>query len=265
MTAPYDAFLKSLNESDTEADRMRKLLRHYKLRGFTRVRKREDVGDDELEEAGEGEGDDVGGDVGGPDTRHHVERLADLVLQASDGSIGRPQVLHWLLHSARGQQLVVRLRGTQKRKESPMTRSAELSAIAKSEDGLATICKHVIDRGSTSITEHELSAVIGEVARREHPGATAAGAFAKLYNEDSDRGVLLRRAVQVAKGFNSAGPTRAAVAGGSAYDALQAKAAEARKADPKLTQAQAFAKVYEDPSNVEIVKRERADNRPRAA
>ena len=48
----------------------------------------------------------------------------------------------------------------------------------------------------------------------------------------------------------------------TAYDELMAKAEELRKADSKLTQAAAFAKVYEDPANVEIVKRERGENRP---
>lgn len=49
--------------------------------------------------------------------------------------------------------------------------------------------------------------------------------------------------------------------GGSAYDQIQAKAAELRKGDAKLTQAQAFEKAYTDPSNQELVqsyKREKA-------
>ena len=39
----------------------------------------------------------------------------------------------------------------------------------------------------------------------------------------------------------------------SAYADLMAKAAELRKNDPKLTTAQAFAKVYEDPENRPLV------------
>lgn len=49
------------------------------------------------------------------------------------------------------------------------------------------------------------------------------------------------------------------------YDALVAKAEELRKHDPKLTPAAAFAKVYEDPSNIELVRKERDKNRPQAA
>jgi hypothetical protein len=47
----------------------------------------------------------------------------------------------------------------------------------------------------------------------------------------------------------------------TAYARLQAKAAELRKADPKLTEHQAFAKVYVDKANAEIVNAERAERR----
>lgn len=52
---------------------------------------------------------------------------------------------------------------------------------------------------------------------------------------------------------------------GSAYDELVAKADELRKKDTNLTKEQAFAKVYADPANADIAKRERAENRPHAA
>lgn len=51
---------------------------------------------------------------------------------------------------------------------------------------------------------------------------------------------------------------------GDANDQLKAKAAELRKADPKLTPEQAFAKAYEDPANVDLVRQERRENRPNA-
>jgi hypothetical protein len=38
---------------------------------------------------------------------------------------------------------------------------------------------------------------------------------------------------------------------------LPPKTAELRKAKPSLSEAQAFAKVYEDPANRDLVKRER--------
>jgi hypothetical protein len=52
-------------------------------------------------------------------------------------------------------------------------------------------------------------------------------------------------------------------AGATAYDELMAKAAELRKTQPNLTEAQAFDKVYTDPANIEIAKRERVESAPR--
>jgi hypothetical protein len=51
----------------------------------------------------------------------------------------------------------------------------------------------------------------------------------------------------------------------SAYEELEAKAAELRKVDPKLSKSQAFAKVYADPENAKLAQRERAENRPAGA
>lgn len=45
----------------------------------------------------------------------------------------------------------------------------------------------------------------------------------------------------------------------SAYGELEAKAAELRKTDPKLSQAQAFSKAYTDPANAEIVQRDKQE------
>ena len=62
------------------------------------------------------------------------------------------------------------------------------------------------------------------------------------------------------KEFGSAGAGT-----GDAYETLTAKAAELRKADPKLTQEQAFSKVYSDPANKDLVALEKKNPRLRAA
>jgi hypothetical protein len=49
----------------------------------------------------------------------------------------------------------------------------------------------------------------------------------------------------------------------AAYDVLMVKAAELRKAQPHLSEAQAFAKVFTDPANIELAKRERIESAPR--
>jgi hypothetical protein len=45
------------------------------------------------------------------------------------------------------------------------------------------------------------------------------------------------------------------------YAKLVAKAVELRKADPKLTEAQAFEKIYTDPLNGELVHAAKAEHR----
>jgi len=66
-----------------------------------------------------------------------------------------------------------------------------------------------------------------------------------------DNIIALNKQVKEAGLFKEFGS--GATQGGSAYDQLQARAAEVRKADPKLSPAQAFEKVYSDPANKELV------------
>lgn len=62
--------------------------------------------------------------------------------------------------------------------------------------------------------------------------------------------------------FNEIGSTGGNGSDASAYGELMAKAAEYRKAHPELTEAQAFEKVYTNPANVELAKRERVESAP---
>jgi hypothetical protein len=50
---------------------------------------------------------------------------------------------------------------------------------------------------------------------------------------------------------------------GSAYNDLMTKAEQYRNTHPELSISQAFAKVYSDPANREITKRERIESVPR--
>jgi hypothetical protein len=83
--------------------------------------------------------------------------------------------------------------------------------------------------------------------------------------------ILARQAVAACKSFSVAevhAPVHAASGtvsgGGTAYDQLNAKASEYRKAHPELelTQEQAFSKIFVDPANRELARAERAANRP---
>jgi hypothetical protein len=82
-------------------------------------------------------------------------------------------------------------------------------------------------------------------------------AFVKLLQSDDGDGTSFRRVNAKLRhrelyGASASGPR-------PAFDAVTAKAVELRKADPKLSQAQAFAKAYAD--NPELRERERSERR----
>lgn len=139
--------------------------------------------------------------------------------------------------------------------------------IQKIMDDNAAMAKRIADlEGSGNLVEMTKRAT--DIGLPASEGVT----FQKAYAGD-------REAIDKMAGFIKAA-TAAAKAGGvfkefgsssgtgvitTAYDELVAKAQELQKSDPKLTFPSAFSKVYEDPSNIEIVKRERGENRPSAA
>jgi hypothetical protein len=147
-----------------------------------------------------------------------------------------------------------------KKETPPMNREQELSAIAK-RYGVEAIAKKVVTEGAGGISEFEMTKLIQEAGSRAYPDLKPAVAFAKIYEGDA----LLRHAVAACKTFQvTAGAPTHVAGGGTALAELKAKADALRKRDSSLTEAQAFLRVYEDVSNIDIVKRERAENRPHA-
>ena len=149
-----------------------------------------------------------------------------------------------------------------------MSHTEELALIAKRDGGISAICKHVIERrGSSSITEHELTKLISDNVERR-PGETREQAFCRAFEAPDAEGLAMRKAVAVLRHHPVAEAAPRSVAGGTvsgdAYGKLLAKAEEARRADPSLTREQSFAKIYADPANVELARAERAANRPHA-
>ncbi len=95
----------------------------------------------------------------------------------------------------------------------------------------------------------------GEVMRKAFDGdVEAQGAFTKRISESMSALKAQAKTSVIFGEFGKAGgsPT-------SAYAEIEGKAAELRKADPKLTQAQAFAKAYTDPANRELIERDKAE------
>lgn len=119
------------------------------------------------------------------------------------------------------------------------------------------LAKNIAEGGPTGgISEHEFVAAIDAYAKAH--GTT----FVKMYTAQDSDGLAIRRATQILKGFGTAGPMREAVAGGTAYDALMAKADDLRKREPTVIREQSFAKVFSDPANRALAARERSENRP---
>jgi hypothetical protein len=80
-----------------------------------------------------------------------------------------------------------------------MNRPEELAAIAKTAGGLEAIVSHVIAKGETSISEHELTKLISDNCPR-NPGESTAQAFSRAFTANDETGLRLRKAVAIAKG-----------------------------------------------------------------
>lgn len=136
--------------------------------------------------------------------------------------------------------------------------------IIKMMDDNAVMAKRLaeLEAGGSLVT---LTKQATEAGLPESEGAT----IQKALNGD-------KTAVEKLLGFIKAATEQAKVGGvfkefgsssgtgvvNTAYDELTVKAKELQKNDPKMSFPAAFAKVYEDPTNSEIVKRERGENRP---
>ena len=265
--APFGRYLRSLRPTDTEADRMRKLLQVYDLRGFTRVRKQDedlDRDDDDIDDLVDSVDERDGGNGGdgseGSSTSRHISHLADMI--AESAGVERQTALSWLLNHRNGLALLNRTLGKRLQKETtPM------------QTGIAVkVAKAICDVGRSRLTEHEISDLIfkhAQVSRRD--GETPAQAFSRVFLADTDEGFDFRKAVQIAKGQMVVRPTQV---GGDAAQAvddpedalaqLEELADEQRRRSPQLSKAAAFAKVYSDPANAALAAKERRQNRPHA-
>jgi hypothetical protein len=128
-----------------------------------------------------------------------------------------------------------------------------------------TFAKAAIRFGSTgTITEHALTKAIGDYASlTKRDGETREMAFARVFAAQHDVGETFRKAVALAKAQPaSSDDTDADTDTDTAMAQLRALVDRMRAAFPELSEAQLFARVYEDPANDALAKRERAENRP---
>src|SRR5262249_733740 len=140
--------------------------------------------------------------------------------------------------------------------EVPMDKKTNLAELAK-RAGVVAIAKAIVDEDhSFGITEPELTDLVIAEAKKNHPELTDAQAFAKVYSEQSEGGVVLRRAFQVAKNSAYQGALDSAEKDAAAACAELTKIGKDRW--PSLTPAQRFARAFE--TNPELAKR--AHRRP---
>ena len=80
-----------------------------------------------------------------------------------------------------------------------MNPTDKLRDIAK-RYGIGAIAKSIVeDDHAYSITEHELTDLVIECAKRDHPGLSDAQAFTKVFTDQSEAGTMLRKAFAVVK------------------------------------------------------------------
>jgi hypothetical protein len=148
------------------------------------------------------------------------------------------------------------------RKGFQMTRDEQLRATVKRHGNVIGLAKFICSQGTTDITEHELTALVVDAAKREHPDMSDAQAFAKEFGAAGPNGEMLRRAVQVAKVAQVGGDDGDADDAAAALEELHRLADAERRRDPGLSASQAFARVFADPRNAALAAR--AHRRPTA-
>ena len=211
--------------------------------------------------------DDGSGNGGGSAGGRHLEHLADLICQ-SRPDVDRASALRWLLNSKNGRALFAR---TMKRKEQQMQQPQTFERLLKNI-GIERIAKAVVADGhGSAITEHEYTEAVTALAVTRYPTLKRDVAFSRLFGEQSPEAATLRKAHAIIKGMPMMVVVPVATEAddvddddSDAIEALEALAEEQRRRSPDLTKAQAFSRVYQDPANIKLVKRERHQNRPRA-
>jgi hypothetical protein len=223
-----------------------------------RVFKIDDDADDDTD-------DDLDDDSDNGNGRHVVDELADLLVEGGspDGEVTREQALQWLLHSARGQSLVARMAAHRKRNRKGFqmpTRQEVLKGYVRSAGGVIPLCKRIVAKGTTDITEHELTQLAVDAAKREYGISDDAKAFTRMFTDTGPTGETLRKAVQVAKVAQVGGDDGDADDAAEALDELHRLAERHHRENPELTPDQSFARIFADPRNAALA--HRAHKRP---
>ena len=136
-----------------------------------------------------------------------------------------------------------------------MNRSEQLRTVVKRAGGIMPLCKSIATSGRSSVTEYELTQLVVDAAKREHPYLSDAAAFAKMFTDPGPTGDTLRRAVQVAKAAQVGGDDGDADDTAAALEELHRLAEQHHRDNPELTPDQSFARVFADPRNAALAHR----------
>ena len=193
---------------------------------------------------------------------HHASKVADLLVESGKHP-DRQSALDHLLHTAHGAAMLRRLAKSHTEDTSTMTTTPEekLSDLVK-RVGITAVAAEIIKSDSAySITEHELTDLVTEQAKRDYPTLSPAQAFTKLFTEQSDAGTVLRKAFAVVKAAGAAPyfDLRPQFVGGEdARDVDDPAKAVAqlqelgRQKWPSASEAEQFARAFDDPANAKL-------------
>jgi hypothetical protein len=163
--------------------------------------------------------------------------------------------LNYVLNTRYGGALLHRVR-TLKGKDDPPMQDTILS-IMKS-GGIVATCAQIVQKGTTTISEHEIVAAVTKIAAERYLDMSPAQAFAKVYTDQGAEGRSLREAINVAKAMPFVmDDTPLQVGGEDAQADNPAKAvAQLRQIGrdrwPSASEAQQFANAMTDPRNTAI-------------
>jgi hypothetical protein len=197
------------------------------------------------------------------------QAIAALIL--ANPRLTKQQAAYFLLHNPHGKTYLDKT----KRDTPPMTTRAEematMRGFAKQAGGMTSISKHIVEKGATSLTEHEFTELLMESAKlNKLAGESNGAAFSRIFTAPDS--LDIRKAHQICKNTLAATPTlvvdnvaKAVDANDSAaaYAKLEVMAAALRASSPQLSEAQAFSKVFTDPANAALSNA--AHRRPSAA
>jgi hypothetical protein len=195
-----------------------------------------------------------------------ISALADLVVEGAGGSIDRATALAWILHTPKGQSLVLRTaKNHETNKEEPML----IESVVKNY-GLISVAKSMAaENSSFGLSEHEFTALISDYAKtNKRAGESDGAAFEREFTSNE----TLRKAYAVVKNAPLMDLQPTFVSGGDAFDTnpdgskameqLRTMSEELRARSPFLSVSQAFARVFEDPANAGLAAQ--AHRRPAA-